>query len=401
LRELLVLTACLGLVLLYLAVERLRLDRALRQVPLRIAVTGTRGKSGVTRLIAAGLRASGARVMAKTTGSRPVLIFPDGTEREIFRAGPASLREQVRLVELASSAGAGVLVAETMSIGAECLAAESGQILRPGILAVTNVRLDHMDEMGREKEEVARTLAAAIPRRADIYIAAEEIRPAFEAAAARRGSKIHPIARTDADGPAADLGLPLGEFEPNRRLARAVLGSLGVDGGTIERGFAAVVPDAGSLELVRGAFGEPPRPAVCVSLFAANEPESSAAALREVERLEPFAGRPLVGLLSLREDRGDRTLQWIRVAGEGFFRGFSSVFLLGPPAKAALRKLRRRPGPGDTVFALVEGRSAEDVMSRVLSSAPEAPIVVGLGNFVGGGDELVRYWKGRGAAHGR
>ena len=38
----------------------------------RVAVTGTRGKSGVTRLIASGLRASGAKVVAKTTGSRPV-----------------------------------------------------------------------------------------------------------------------------------------------------------------------------------------------------------------------------------------------------------------------------------------------------------------------------------------
>ena len=65
LRELLVLTACLGLFLIYLAFERVRLDRALRRVPRRIAVTGTRGKSSVTRLIAAGLRASGARSWPK------------------------------------------------------------------------------------------------------------------------------------------------------------------------------------------------------------------------------------------------------------------------------------------------------------------------------------------------
>jgi poly-gamma-glutamate synthase PgsB/CapB len=386
--------------LLYLALERLRLDRALRRVPRRIAVAGTRGKSGVTRLVAAGLRASGARVLAKTTGSKPVLIFPDGSEQEIFRSGPASVREQVRLVELAASAGAGVLVAEMMSIGAECLAVESGRILRPEALAVTNVRLDHLDEMGRAKDAIARTLAAAIPGRADVFVPAEEIHPAFEEAAARKGSRMHAVLPGSLDGPAAALRLPLGEFEPNRRLARAVLGSLGVDDRTIERGFTSAVPDAGNLRIWRGTFGVPPRPAVCVNLFAANEPESSAAALLEVERMIPMAGRPVVGLLSLREDRGDRTLQWVRAAGEGFFRGFSSVLLIGPPARAALRKIRRRSDPGGPIFDLVEGRSPEDVMSRVLSSAPGAPVVVGLGNFVGPGDELVRYWEGKETAHG-
>ena len=381
--------------------ERVRLDRALRRVPRRIAVTGTRGKSSVTRLIAAGLRASGAAVLAKTTGSKPVLISPDGTEQEIFRSGPASVREQVRLVELAASAGAGVLVVEMMSIGAECLAAESGRILRPGTLAVTNARLDHLDGMGRERDAIARSLAAAFPGRADVFIPSEEIHPAFEEAAARTGTRIHAVVRRAVEGPGADLPLPPGEFEPNRRLARAVLEYLGLDDRTIERGLAAAVPDAGSLKILRGTFGAPPRPAVCVSLFAANEPESSAAALREVERLSPPGGRPIVGLLSLREDRGDRTLQWIRAAGEGFFRGFSTVFLLGPPARAALRKIRRRPGSGGPVFSLVEERSPKDVMSRVLASAPGETVVVGLGNFVGPGDELVRYWEERGAAHGR
>ena len=339
-------------------------------------------------------------VLAKTTGSKPVLISPDGTEQEVFRSGPASVREQVRLVELAASAGAGVLVAEMMSIGAECLAAESGRILRPGTLAVTNVRLDHLDGMGREKDAIARSLAATFPAQADVFIPSEERHPAFEEAAARTGSRIHAVVRRAVEGPGADLPLPLGEFEPNRRLARAVLGFLGLDDRTIERGLAAAVPDAGSLKILRGTFGAPPRTAVCVSLFAANEPESSAAALREVERLSPSGGRPVVGLLSLREDRGDRTLQWIRAAGEGFFRGFSTVFLLGPPARAALRKIRRHSGLGGPVFSLVEERSPEDVMSRVLASAPGEPLVVGLGNFVGPGDELVRYWEERGAAHG-
>ena len=152
-------SACFVTLLLYLAGESRRLRRALRRVPLRVAVTGTRGKSGVTRLIAAGLRESGARVLAKTTGSRPALILPDGTEQELpRRGGPPSIREQVRLAGLAAGLKADALVVEMMSVGEECLLTESRRILRPEILALTNVRLDHVDVMGRSREDIARTL---------------------------------------------------------------------------------------------------------------------------------------------------------------------------------------------------------------------------------------------------
>ena len=389
---------------MYLVQEKARLDRHLRRVPRRIAVTGTRGKSGVTRLVAAGLRASGARVLAKTTGSKPVLIFPDGSEREIVRPGPASVREQVRLVALAASAGADTLVAEMMSIGAEGLAVESGRILRPKILAVTNVRLDHLDEMGRDRPAIARTLAAAFPPGAEVFVPAEEVDASFPAAAARAGSRLRPVAGPGPGAePAEAEGLPVGQFEPNRRLARAVLEALGIDGPAIGRGFAAAVPDAGALRLWRGTFGDPPRPAVCVSLFAANEPESSAAALRQVLAAVPLGGRPLVALLSLREDRGDRTLQWVRAAGDGFFRDFSAVWLVGPTAGAALRKIRRcreRTGP---VFSMIEGRtgrSPEAVMARLVSVTAGEAVIVGLGNFVGAGEALVRLWAEKGTGHG-
>ncbi len=366
-------------------------------MPRRVAVTGTRGKSGVTRLVAAGLRASGARVLAKTTGSKPVLIFPDGTEREIPRTGPASIREQVRLVALAASIGADALVAEMMSIGGECLAAESRSILRPGTLAVTNVRLDHLEAMGRDRAAIARTMASAVPGRARVFIPEEEADPVFAAAAARRGSTLHAVAR-ETDGDGAEARLPLGEFESNRRLALAVLESLGIDRRAGEAGMSAAAPDPGSLRLWRGDFGAPPRPAACVNLFAANEPGSSAVSLRAVEASLPFAGRPLIGVLSLRVDRGDRTLQWIRAAREGFFRGFAAVALIGPAARPAQRAFRRASGPEGAAFTAIGARAPAEIMDRVMALAPGDPVVVGLGNFVGPGEELVRFWERKGTA---
>ena len=371
-------------------------------MPRRIAVTGTRGKSDVTRLVAAGMRASGARVLAKTTGSKPVLIFPDGAEREIPRTGPASIREQVRLVSLAAEIGADTLVSEMMSIGAECLAVESRRILRPGTVALTNVRLDHLDDMGRQKGDIARTLSSAFPGRAEVFVPEEENCPVFEETAARTGSKLHPVVRRAAgDGHGAGSRPALGEFEPNIRLAQAILESLGIDSGAADRGMAGAAPDPGSLRVWRGRFGDPPCPAVCVNAFAANDPESSGVVLAEAAaRIGPEA-RPLIGLLSLREDRGDRTLQWVRAAGEGFFSRFSDVILIGVPARAALRKIRRRVGPGGTVFSFFSGASAEALMNRIVSVARSEPVVVGLGNFVGPGESVVRYWDEKGTSYDR
>ena len=397
-----VFAACLAALLGYLAVERILLGRALRRVPRRIAVTGSRGKSSTTRLIAAGLRASGARVVAKTTGSKPVLILPDGSEREIPRPGPPSIREQVRLVSLAARMGADTLVAEMMSIGSECLATESRSILRPQVLALTNVRLDHLEEMGPTREAIAETLSAAFPSGGTVLFPSEEMSPAFEAAAARMRTRLLPVTATKGGGP-ADIapGRPSWEFEPNLRLARAVLGLLGLGDGPSLEALTGAAPDLGSLKVVRAEFGSPPRPAVCVSAFAANDPASSAEALDRVrERVDLGALSP-VALLSLREDRGDRTLQWLAAAREGFFGDFERVLVLGPPARAFVRRLRRSMGRGAERFEIAPRSGPEGLMQAVLARAAREPLVVGFGNIVGPGESVLRHWEAQGAVHDR
>ena len=47
--------------------EALKHRLLVNRIPVRVHVNGTRGKTSVTRLIAAGLRAGGKRVCAKTT----------------------------------------------------------------------------------------------------------------------------------------------------------------------------------------------------------------------------------------------------------------------------------------------------------------------------------------------
>ena len=58
--------------------EALRARKDRKAVSHVVYVNGTRGKSTVTRMIAAGLSAGGHRVLCKTTGTLPIAIHPDG-----------------------------------------------------------------------------------------------------------------------------------------------------------------------------------------------------------------------------------------------------------------------------------------------------------------------------------
>jgi hypothetical protein len=87
--------AAVGLAILWLVfllAERRLLAKARSRIRFVVHVNGTRGKSETTRLVAAALRASGIRTVAKTTGTEPRLILSDGTEDMVHRRGAADVR---------------------------------------------------------------------------------------------------------------------------------------------------------------------------------------------------------------------------------------------------------------------------------------------------------------------
>jgi len=141
--------------LLFLIIEKIQLIGWINAIPLRIAVTGSRGKSSVVRLLASILREDGIKVLAKTTGAEAKYILPDGSESEIQRRGFPSIIEQVKLLKKAARLKSDCIVAEVMSIHRENHYVESRQILKPHLVIITNVRQDHIDAMGKTKNEIA------------------------------------------------------------------------------------------------------------------------------------------------------------------------------------------------------------------------------------------------------
>jgi gamma-polyglutamate synthase len=360
----------------------------LRRIPIRVCVTGTRGKSTVTRLVASALRESGLTVLAKTTGSRAALIMPDGSERILRRRGLPNILEQKRVVRLASKLGAGALVTEMMSIRGECLSAESHRIVRPGVLVLTNARIDHVDLMGRTRPEVAACLASAIPRNGVLILPEEELMPVITKRAAAIRSRV--IAARKGGDPC----LAPGEFEVNSRLALETARYLGVDADSARRGFARARPDFGNLRAWVISGGSSGPRIEFVNAFAANDPESTRLVLDRVFVGSGPGKGERIGLLNLRDDRGDRTLLWAEALEAGSFDDLDRIALVGRPSRALSFRLKRRKSrwAGNRILLFGE-TEPEPLLRRILAIASGPAVVIGLGNIAGTGTALVEYFE--------
>lgn len=164
--------------------------RALAAVPLRIHVNGTRGKSSVTEAVTALFRALGKTAVGKTTGTVPIIVEPDGSRRRLRRRGRTRIQEQARFLRHAAATGADVAVVECMAVAPALQWICEHRLVRSHIGIITNVRRDHVEEMGRTLEEIARCLANTIPRRGILVTADRRFAPLFEEIAAPLGTRV-------------------------------------------------------------------------------------------------------------------------------------------------------------------------------------------------------------------
>lgn len=151
--------------------EAFRHRLLVRKIPVRIHVNGTRGKTSVTRLIAAGLRAGGKRTCAKTTGSAAAITDPDGREFPIYRISGANIIEQMRTLKRMASLKPEVVVMECMALQPQYQSLSELRMVHSNVGVITNARADHLDVMGPGEEEVALALAGSTPVKGNLFTA--------------------------------------------------------------------------------------------------------------------------------------------------------------------------------------------------------------------------------------
>ncbi len=387
-KELLFAGVCLVFFLLYLLGEKIHLASKIKKIPLRICITGTRGKSTVTRLIAGILRENGRKVLAKTTGSRPVMIFPDGSEKEILRRGQPSILEGKDVLKAACQIGAQALVVEMMGIQPETMRVESLRLFHPHILVITNVRLDHQEQMGISKEDIAASFASAIPKKCTVFVQEKKFIQTFEEKANRVNSKIF-RAPEAINQKSIDKGNLETFYERDVYLSLLVAEFLDIDRHVALSGIKKSQSDTGSLKVWMSKDSTLPKACCFISAFAANEPESTTVVLDYLKKKDVFRGKKRTALLSFRKDRGDRTLQWLRALEGGFLSEFDRIFLLGEHAGVVLKKIKA-VSKGQDFISRTAGSPAEITTDAVFQD--EESVVVGMGNMVGFGHKLVQYW---------
>ena len=163
----LVATAILVLLLL---LEYLILRRAVRRIPYRILVNGSRGKSTTVKIIYRIFNTAGWRTFAKTTGDAPEMFYPDGTTRVLKRFAPGRITENIRwLINIARQKPRAVVL-ECMALHPETQHTLARRLFQANSVLITNVTVDHQEIMGDSKSKIARTLFECVPKVGEVFL---------------------------------------------------------------------------------------------------------------------------------------------------------------------------------------------------------------------------------------
>lgn len=335
-----------------LVLEKHRNSRALASFRAVIHVNGIRGKTSTCRMLDAVLRGH-FRVFTKTTGTDARILHVDGQDLPIRRLGPPNIGEQLRMIRLAQKEGAEIVILECMAVQPQLQRVSQQQIVRSETSVITNVRYDHVLEMGNTLEKIAASLAETVPENGVLYTADAAFFPYFQAVCAQKNSR---CVLCDEDPPG----------EENRSIVRAIAASFGVDRAEVDSRLARVKPDAGMKVdfALKNSAGAPIR---FLNLFAANDPISAwqrtATVLNE--------GKPIYFVYNSRWDRPDR----VQLFAAHFFPRLpkAHVFLLGSGKPLAARLLRACKG-----VTVQPVRHWTDCLN-----VPEGTILIGLGNIKG------------------
>ena len=394
--EIVILLIACGVLIAMGALELIVHRRRLARIPIRIHVNGTRGKTSVTRLIAAGLREAGVRTVAKTTGTVPRFILPNGREVPVYRPGGANVIEQKQAVTMAAAQRAEALVVECMALQPSLQWLSESKLVRATHGAITNARPDHLDVMGPAEEDVAHALAGTVPVDGVFLTAERKHRAFFQQVAEERGSRFR--AAEDISRPLTTedvAGFPYLEHQDNIELALAVCEEIGIDNETALRGMWRAKPDPGAMTETRVEFFG--RHVIFVNGFAANDPistryiwEQSLRRHRELKRR--------IAVFNCRSDRADRSEQ-LAESYAGWTQA-DEVVLLGTGqyifARAAVRS-----GLDPTRLVFVDRDHPADIFEILLGLSESSALVMGLGNIAGPGLALAEYFANRGMDHAR
>jgi len=359
-------------------------------IPIRIHINGTRGKSSVTRLIGAGLRAGGIPNIIKVTGTFPRLILEDGTETYIHRKAGANIIEQLSIVRYAASRKVKALVMECMALQPQYQTITEHHMIHSNISVMTNIRIDHTDVMGHTLEEIAETLGRTIPKNEHLFTSENVIPDVLKKMADKQNTVTHFI---DPQTVSSDemKGFSYIEHRENVSLALAICQHVGVDRQTALNGMYTAIPDAGVL--TRHTVDSFHKRMVFYNAFAANDPDSTLLVWQKIRDEIGLDGTRII-LLNTRQDRLYRAQQLAEMVGTKIESEVDFLMLIGQSTDVVENMAVSCGVPKKKVIS-VGWTSPEKVYENILAVTEKVSTIVAIGNMGGMGADTVDYFKNR------
>ncbi|MDP6789945.1 MAG: poly-gamma-glutamate synthase PgsB [Candidatus Marinimicrobia bacterium] len=367
------------------SIEYFNHKQVLSSLPLRIHVNGTRGKSSVTRLVAAGLRAGGLKTYAKTTGTAPRVIDPEGKDRIIHRLRSPSIGEQVRLLKYFAQDKPDAVVLECMAVQPQYQWISEQEMIRSHIGVITNVRPDHVDEMGHSLNDIAKSLSNTIPRQGLLISGEESAYDIFNNVAEGRGTKVLSVDESEISEETLDQFSYM-EHPQNVALALEVCEHAGVDRDVALNGMVKVSPDLGALIAWKLDFRG--SSVSFINGMAANDPVSTLTIWNYTARRFSWNGDSCI-FLNTREDRRTRSRQLLSLVMEEIKP--DHCIIRGDNLEKMFSNLKHYSP--NTKVTWIHAQDSVKTVSDVFSKLPDDSLIYAMGNQVGFGQELVDHIK--------
>jgi len=361
----------------------------LRSIPIRIHVNGTRGKSSVTRLVAAALRAGGYRTFAKVTGTLPRIIDDKGLEIPILRPHGANIIEQVKIIRYMRRRKPDAIVVECMAVLPEYQWICEHKLVKATIGVITNSRPDHLREMGPSPENITRSLLNTLPRNGVAFTAETKTFPLMSAEAQKRGVSLFQVQEDVVPREAMSRFDHL-EHRENVALALAIAEHLKIPPEVALQGMHESYPDAGALRLYH--VEEAGKDIHFINALAANDPESTLMIWQRVLEIYRDPGTVFV-LLNTRADRFDRSLQLLEMIGGNI--QYDYLVSIGEKTRMLTQHYRRyKLDPARVIEMGLTTKEA--VYHKIFEILPQRGIVLAMGNMGAGGLAVAHYFRDRG-----
>tara|TARA_B100001029_G_C15057477_1_gene455562 strand:- start:347 stop:1501 length:1155 start_codon:yes stop_codon:yes gene_type:complete len=349
----------------------------LSRLPNRIHVNGSRGKSSVVRLIAAGLRAGGYKTLAKVTGTSPRVIDLQGYDRIIHRLRSPSIGEQLRLLRNFSKQNPDYIVVECMAVMPEYQWISEHKMLKSDIGVITNVRMDHVDEMGYTMEEITKSLSNTVPENGKMITTKCPTSYLIKNKSIESDSEYYEVSGDLVNQNMMEEFSYL-EHNENVALALEVCKQAGVDEKTALNGMVNATPDPGALQILN--IPGKTKYNHFINAFAANDPQST---YQIFKLLKNRTGQKNIAIfLNARSDRRYRTTQMYELV---LNKIKPHLFIVRGDDLPKPEKYKHSKNCKFITFS--ESSIPDDLITYLASLSGE--YIMGIGNMVGWGEEFI------------